>query len=436
MQFSNFTQNTVSLFINNFDNCLLEQSSEEISLQKKYLTLIYNNIVLSEKQISSLNKKQKCLTPYSIPTPCPTEINNIHNLKLPSAYNTRFFSEIIRNQIIERTEHKVTYSCVLGHRTIKIDFFFMRDDPEYEKYNMFANMVFVAINMLTKYASNNCSKELHILVYLTDIKKLLPDNTYTILEPLHVNGGFTTTCEKVSEIVIFRKEEWFKVLLHECFHNLGLDFSLMNISELKKTMKKQFPIDCKFDLFETYCEVWARILNACISSYFTMEDKSLEKFYLYSDLLLQTERLFSLYQCNKILNFMGLTLDGLCKTYLDGSSSNTKATNLLYKEKTNVFAYYIMGSLMMNNYVRFMHWCDVNNTKFLKFTETQDNLDEFCRYIITEVEHDYEKEQEQSSFRMSLQRLNATTKKNYKYIKKHNNELINSSRMSLFEFVP
>jgi hypothetical protein len=421
MQFSSFTQDNVPLFINKFENCMIQLSDADNSLQNKYLTRIYNNIVVADKYLSRINKKQRCLYPN------PDKIDNVYssNFKLPSSYNTSFFAEVIRKQIIEKTEYKVTYTCKLGERMVTLDFFFMKGDVDYDKYNKFANMVFLAITLLSSYASKSCSRELHILVYLTDIKKFIPDSSITVLEPLHVNGGFTTTCNKVSEIVIFRKEEWFKVLLHECFHNLGLDFSLMNITEVKKFMKEHFPIECNFYLFETYCELWARILNACISGYFAMETKCLENFYLYSEMFLQTERLFTLFQCNKILDFMGLSFDELIN---DGNGNRNKNSNLLYKEKTNVFAYYIMTALFMNNYVKFFNWCDNNNTNFLKFTETQRNMMDFCEYIVTEVK--------QRTFQKQLYCVREITKKNSKYITKYNRELLNSSRMSLFEFIP
>ena len=37
----------------------------------------------------------------------------------------------------------------------------------------------------------------------------------------------------ISEIIIFRNEEWFKVFVHETFHLFGVDFS--NMSNLKKS---------------------------------------------------------------------------------------------------------------------------------------------------------------------------------------------------------
>ena len=56
-----------------------------------------------------------------------------------------------------------------------------------------------------------------------------------VLEPININGGVSNVCVKnsLSEIVIFRREEWFKVLIHETFHNYGLDFSDLIINSLR-----------------------------------------------------------------------------------------------------------------------------------------------------------------------------------------------------------
>ena len=50
---------------------------------------------------------------------------------------------------------------------------------------------------------------------------------------------------------------------------------------------------------------------------------------------------------------------------------------LLYKEKTNVFAYYIVTSILLSNYSYFLSWCYENNMNLLEFTKTLSNLQDF-----------------------------------------------------------
>ena len=72
---------------------------------------------------------------------------------------------------------------------------------------------------------------------------MLPSTNIEILNSSHVNTAFTRTCPKKSEIVVFRKEEWFKVFIHESFHNFGLDFSDMNNAECTSRILDIFPVN-------------------------------------------------------------------------------------------------------------------------------------------------------------------------------------------------
>jgi L-rhamnose isomerase len=69
-----------------------------------------------------------------------------------------------------------------------------------------------------------------IYIYHTSLLKILPNTNVDILNENNVNTAFTRTCPSNSEIVVFRKEEWFKVFIHETFHSFGIDFASMNTS--------------------------------------------------------------------------------------------------------------------------------------------------------------------------------------------------------------
>ena len=71
----------------------------------------------------------------------------------------------------------------------------------------------------------------------------------------------------------------------------------------------------KFEISEAYTEFWATIINACMISYNLLDDKNdIESFFLYSEFCIQFEKIFSLFQCVKILNYMGLQYCNLYKT--------------------------------------------------------------------------------------------------------------------------
>jgi len=71
-------------------------------------------------------------------------------------------------------------------------------------------------------------------------------------------------------------------------------------------------------------------------------------------------------------------------TYKDMYSKTEKSSILrenLYKEKTNVLAYYVIKTILINNYQGFLSWCKNNNFSLLQFKKTLVNQKEFCKFI-------------------------------------------------------
>ena len=160
-----------------------------------------------------------------------------------------------------------------------------------------------------------------ITILLSDHKKVLP--TSGVLDKDNVNTGYARRC---NEIVVYRKEEWKKVLVHEFFHYFEFD---MNIYE---DVARIFPVPVRVDLKETFCEVWARIIHCSLSSNV--------------ETCLKREREWACFQMVKVLDYMGLTYDDLLnKTNLER-----------YKENTNVFAYIVLGAILLQNPRKFMFW--------------------------------------------------------------------------------
>ena len=79
----------------------------------------------------------------------------------------------------------------------------------------------------------------------------------------------------------------------------------------------------------------------------------------------------------KTLDFMGLTYKDL---YSKTKTSSILRENL-YKEKTNVLSYYVIKTILINNYQGFLSWCKNNNFSLLHFKKTLSNQKEFCNFI-------------------------------------------------------
>ena len=96
-----------------------------------------------------------------------------------------------------------------------------------------------------------------------------------------------------------------------------------------------------------------------------------------SQVLINLERTYSFFQLVKTLNFMGLKYKDL---YSKTEQSRLLRENL-YKEKTSVLSYYIIKTILINNYQSFLLWCKNKNLSILQFKKTILNQSEYCKFI-------------------------------------------------------
>lgn len=373
-----------------------------------------------------------------------------------------FIPDLIKNYIIDNNCLIFEYKSVINGKNIIINFYNYYDeknDYDYDKsvniYDYYAKLVLMWIYMLSKYSKKRCGKNLRIDIYHTPFIKELPNTEDEVLGPLHANSAFTTNCIENSEIIIFRREEWFKVFIHETMHNFDLDFSLMDQTKFNKNIKKIFSINSKMNIFEGYCDFWARIISSCFNGFiFLMNDKKRKnneidkkKFYKICDLFIEVERTFSIYQANKVLKFMGLSyIDFIKDPNINEKYDKTKL--LKFKEDTNIFSYYIITAILFVEYNKFIGWCQTNNKSLFKFDNTNKNLNLLEKYIIETHNNNYvlnafltmemifdnviNKNNKQIS--LILNSKNKSKKKYYENIKIINN-LINTMRMSFIELL-
>lgn len=183
----------------------------------------------------------------------------------------------------------------------------------------------------------------------------MPANSGEVLSYSNANSAVTRPCFENNEICIFREEELFKVFIHETFHTFNLDFSLQMKDVHVKEMKKMFNIKSEFNIYETYAETWAEIMNVL----FLSEGSGVNK-------MLQAEVAFSLHQMNKVLSYMGLDYADLL--------NNTGNAYHKYKEETNVFCYYVLKALTLFYWSDFVEFCGGS----IKFTM---NVGDFIGFI-------------------------------------------------------
>jgi hypothetical protein len=360
-------------------------------------------------------------------------ITFVSQIPRPSIFPANSFPDKIRSQIDDNILTELFFTTQFINRNIKIYFLLEEHAPNVEKYITYAEYMLVWLKIIDDYASKTCANELTIYIYHTSLTKQLPNTSLVVLGEENVNTAFTTTCPKKSEIVVFRKEEWFKVFIHETFHNFGLDFSGMNNEEINKCILSIFQVKTDVNLYESYTEFWARIMNALFCSYFSLpkhanENTIMEIFLTNSEFFINMEINFSCFQMVKVLDFMGLNYTH----FLDKSKTSQEIRNTLYKEDTSVLAYYVITYILMTNYQPFLEWCHKNNTSFLQFKNTTSNQLRFCEFI-HKNHNTKELLKNIQCVRKFLKKLQNARKYNTKISLSSINYILNNLRMTICE---
>jgi len=341
----------------------------------KTISTLYTTFVEADQYVS---KKivDKCFQ-YTL-----SKIHSTKQIPIPKMGGSYFFPKHIQQYIYDNASYNVQFTCKICNRDVNLYFILTTELTHNEMFILHEHvrMMYMWLYILDDYSSKHCSKTVSVFTYFTPFEKQLPTNQLIVLDTEHVNTAYTTGCKDSTEIVLYRSEEWFKVFIHETFHNFGLDFSDMNLHIINKKLKEIFNVNIEFNLYESYCEVWARIINTMMYTYQSIKLKHTNSLLAFKKTFkdnMERECLHSLFQALKILHFMDLKY----KLVTEKSHENIGICNYLYKEKTSVFSYYIITSLLMNNYSEFMSWCSKNNNILIQFKKTPGNLEAYIEFI-------------------------------------------------------
>ena len=320
--------------------------------------------------------------------------------------NNKTYDEIVSKEVfrlipiqIQTTINKNNYlskyvsHTLLSGRQICIHIFHKINEKESFIMEL-CDKMYIWLSFLDKYANKKCSLTLKIYIFLTEKEKKLSEEN-SMIEPINANTAFTFSCKEDNEICIYRKEECFKVFIHETFHSFGLDFSVMSQILANKIISSKFKViskvdkfkvpashehfkvldeDIDFRIYESYCESWALVINIffMLYTYDKIEAKP-QNFELWKnrcEIYLTYENLWSIFQANKVMNHYGIRENLL--------SSN----EITYEEQnTSSFSYYILKSYLINNIDEFILWSDTNNFNIIFFKSTKKNIEKFSNFI-------------------------------------------------------
>ena len=130
-----------------------------------------------------------------------------------------------------------------------------------------------------------------IFIYLCDLPKHL-EPSHKMIDATHINGGYNWDYHNI--IVIFRKEEMYKVLIHEMLHAYGVANVLFE--KETETFTSQFAVMGEIKLAEAIVEIMAMYFyTRLMASYYHQSQRD----------ILKDEIIFSVKQTAKVLNHFG-----------------------------------------------------------------------------------------------------------------------------------
>lgn len=342
---------------------------DSLEIQNFISSYKFKTIQLSEKSVKFIKVIYDVLRNADKKKHIPViESTNIkHNLELLDNSLTN-----IKNDVESIYQKEFSFEFKIDKRQFKIHMFFSKQSKNGEctkicQQNI--HRIYCWLYIANHFAKNNDGRILDIYIYFTDHKKMKP-NKYDIFDSVHINTAYTYSCKTNTQIQIFRKEEWFKVLIHETFHSMGLDFACSDNSLIESMISSIYPVK-NYDIrvYEAYCEIWAEIINVLFISFFSTRKKEDFAFVMKKTTkMISNEIHFSLYQMNKALKNQDLC-------YMDLTNNTTS-----YKENTYVLSYYVIKTLLYNFLNRFFEWCSEKN-KSLMFIKTKKNLISFGNLI-------------------------------------------------------
>lgn len=308
------------------------------------------------------------LTPYSKKIFKLIKNNKQINKKSYKIYNNKFIKKIYNNmKKTFKNEYKYKYkynnfyyndySYLLNNnfiaKTIKINIKNTLKTIFFIKYKN------ISINLICKYKTKNktiskiinntlniiliCreyfnnNNKINIYIYLSSVKKQFNKNK--ILGPENSNSGYTYYPEGINKngvIVIFREEEYQKVLFHECIHAFGIDKKLWN-NEYNEYIYNLFCLSLnekdKININETYVEFLASIFNQIfIITSLKLNLSTINKIFEY-------EFIYSLSKCKQILKHYNYNIKNIYR----------KEKCKIFKQNTSILSYYIFKTALQIN---------------------------------------------------------------------------------------
>jgi hypothetical protein len=278
------------------------------------------------RDIMSTSDDEELKTLYDVMYRSPDNRKHLHD----TLYDNMFISLDVQHYL-ETTE--LQYEIYEGDK-IKLHMYY-----EIGEKTKYIDRIMTIVTMMRYLAQNyhGTNNKLDLTIILSDRKKELPHAIDDEL-PLCADNINSGSCYPGSSVVIWRKEELIKVLIHELIHFHNFDFSYLHSGYdiLYKTINSKLRLDGIDRCNESFTESLAIIINIHVHS--RALGMSFRHMYV-------NEMKFLTLQVNKIVKYFG------------GSNIND-IFNVTYNQLTSVRSYFIIKLLILLNIEKFVEFID------------------------------------------------------------------------------
>lgn len=252
-----------------------------------------------------------------------------------------YLPDYIIESHFDREEHKI----IIINNNLKFNIFikyYSKDTVDFDiiKFKRYFELLYDELDHMIKYKR----KVINVKYYQTFNKKYLPLDKYDKITCNNINSGlcYIYSSEKDINIIIHRKEEFFKVLIHELLHLYNIIPYDNNSYEYEKSQHLLYGHDLDINMNESLVELNALILN-CIVIH------KISKIPFYN--LIKREYIYSILTTKKLFNHFEI------KKFSD--------IEIKWKETTHAFSYFIIKTLLLSNILNdsidIINESDINN---------------------------------------------------------------------------
>jgi hypothetical protein len=316
-----YTTLNILKYLNNNELLNLEQYSKTERYEFTKLINSNNNLELGKWINNNGNDIMKHANYLANSQQIPPQLYNSH---IDINVLNNFVELNILDYLFNKLEYTHKYNISYKNLTINLVIY-----SKTKITKTLLNGILTRIITMGLFKSQDTKIVINVDIFLTQFKKLMNKDT-KILGPREINSGFA---ERNKKLCIFRSEELNKVLVHELIHYLDLDLQDVDFKDFYKFFN--ISPNQKVLLNEAYTEIIAILINSIIDSPNITSNRT----------ILNNELKFSFYQVSKILLFYG---------FADANEFFQANTNTKFKQKTSIFSYFIVKTILLYNLNTFL----------------------------------------------------------------------------------